>query len=267
VRRALRELRSGARAGRPWRLSMVRFACHAEGAGRPWRLSMVRFACHAEVQLPPRRHPRACPEGPRVQHMPNVGNERMDGSTAHVQRMLSSMTPRMTGVCDWRSQRAYAADRPAWARHAPTGRLAGVRVGWRNSKVGARAPKRCVLVLVRQPFGARVGCVPCRRSDTHRGAHWSRPGVLRLGNFVRTVRGCARLATKRRAPSRWASVRLLPVPAQLRSMAPICEGATPRVRHRDGSASASTGHHSCPAFAAQLLRPRWAGVGEVCGKV
>ena len=61
-----------------------------------------------------------------------------------------------------------------------------------QSKRGSAGAETLRSSLVRQPFGARVGCVPCRRSDTHRGAHWSRPGVLRLGNFVRTVRGCAR---------------------------------------------------------------------------
>jgi hypothetical protein len=43
-----------------------------------------------------------------------------------------------------------------------TGRLAGVRVGWRNKRGSAGAERPPSWVTVRRPFGARVGVLPCR---------------------------------------------------------------------------------------------------------
>ncbi len=168
---------------------------------------------------------------------------------------------------------------------APTGRLAEVRVGWRNElsranrparrsaswlaqlKEGARAPKRCVRIRKRTSSispPAPVLC-QCRGCNVIVNGPSVPPGGFQgagLSSF-RTSGGCA-ARTSSRAAARRASVQGVATVARPRSTAPESETSYLATTLRTESNAASTGPPTLPRFrrsaAASLCRARLRGV-------
>ena len=110
------------------------------------------------------------------------------------------------------------------------GRLAGVRVGWRNERGSAGAKRPPSWVTIRRPSGARVRCSVSAEGATSSSAGLrSHPAAFRAPGCRRSGPSTAALLVGvSGAAARRASVRDVATAAQPRSPAPESEESYPR---------------------------------------